>query len=357
MKTHKNLYAKICSFENLLLAARKAAAGKRFRPHVLAFFSDFEHNALQLLHELRAFTYQPGDYKAFFIYEPKKRLISAAPFRDRLVHHMLINVIGPLFERRFIFDSYANRLGKGTHAAIRRLQQFMQQAKYVLKIDLRQYFPSIDHEILKYEIRRVIADAETLWLINKIIDGSNPQLELNWYFPGDDLFTPSQRRRGLPIGNLTSQFFANVYLDPFDHFVKEKLRCRFYLRYVDDAAVLDASPEYLRSLLPRLQAHFNDFRLKLYREKCQIRPVQIGQRFLGQIVFPKYRLLTPENVRRFARRMRRFQKKYALRKIALPEIRQSLMSWLGHARQADTWALRRALMPKLAKFHFLSYLT
>ncbi len=350
MQTHKNLYAQICSFENLLQAAKQAAAGKRFRSDVLAFFNDLEGNTLQLLRELQTQTYQPGDYRAFFIYEPKKRLISAAPFRDRIVHHALINVIGPLFERRFIFDSYANRAGKGTHAAIRRLQQFMRQAKYVLKIDLRQYFPSIDHEILKREIRRVIADEEALWLIDKIIDGSNPQVETNWYFPGDDLFTPFERRRGLPIGNLTSQFFANVYLNPFDHFVKEQLRCRFYLRYVDDAVLLDDSPVFLQSLLPRLQARLDDFRLKLYFEKCQIRPARSGQRFLGQIVFPSHRLLAPENVRRFARRMRRLQKKHAGRKVGMPEIRQSLMSWLGHARQANTWALRRVLMPRLAKF-------
>ncbi len=310
----------------------------------------FEHNALQLLRALRTFSYQPGGYESFYIYEPKKRMISKAPFRDRVVHHMLINVIGPLFERRFIFDSYANRVGKGTHAAIRRLQQFMRQAKYVLKIDLRQYFPSIDHEILKQLIRRVIGDAETLWLIDKIIDGSNPQVETNWYFPGDDLFTPFERRRGLPIGNLTSQFFANVYLNAFDHFVKEQLRCRFYLRYVDDAALLDDSPDYLQSLLPRLQRYCDDFRLKLYFEKCQIRPIHSGQRFLGQMVYPRYRLLPPENVRRFARRLRRFQKSFLHGKIALPEIRQSLMSWLGHAGQANTWALRRALMPRLVAF-------
>ena len=350
MKTHKNLYAQICSFENLLLAAGKAAQGKRFRPYVLEFFNEFEHNALQLLRELRTFTYQPGDYSTFFIYEPKKRLISAADFRDRVVHHMLINVIGPLFERRFIFDSYANRAGKGTHAAINRLQQFMQSATYVLKCDFRHYFPSLDLEILKREIRRIIGDAETLWLIDRIVDGSNPQLEINWHFPGDDLFTPLERRRGLPIGNLTSQFFANVYLDAFDHFVKEQLRCRFYLRYVDDTAFLDDSPRRLEALVPTMQSFLDDYRVKLYLQKCQIRPVQNGQRFLGQIVFPTHRLLPPENVRRFARRMRRFQEKYAARKIALPEIRRSLMSWLGHARQADTWALRRALMPRLAKF-------
>jgi len=223
-------------------------------------------------------------------------------------------------------------------------------SKFILKIDLRQYFPSLDHEILKREIRRVVADGEALWLIDKVINGSNPQMETNWYFPGDDLFTPFERRRGLPIGNLTSQFFANVYLNAFDHFVKEILRCRFYIRYVDDAVFLDDSPQYLQSLLPRLQNYLDDFRLKLYREKCQVRPVEFGQRFLGQIVFPRYRLLDRANVRRFARRMRGFQDNYARQKISLPEIRQSFMSWLGHARQANTWALRRGLMPRLAVF-------
>lgn len=356
MKTHKNLFPQICTFENLLLAAKKAAAGKRFRPHVLAFFRDFEANALQLLHELRTCTYQPGAYKAFFIYEPKQRLISAAPFRDRVVHHMLINVIGPRFERRFIFDSYANRAGKGTHAAIRRLQYFMRQAQYVLKCDLRLYFPSIDFAILKQEIRRVIADQQTLWLIDTIIDGSNPQVEANWYFAGDDLFTPFERRRGLPIGNLTSQFFANVYLNAFDHFVKEKLRAPFYLRYVDDSAFVHDSPAHLQSLLLPLQDFLDRFRIKLHLDKCQIRPVARGQRFLGQIVYPTHRRLPPENVRRFTKRLRRFQKNYAVRKTSLPEIRHSLMSWLGHARQADTWKLRHALMSRLAKFSAPSYL-
>jgi hypothetical protein len=197
----------------------------------------------------------------------------------------------------------------------------------------------------------------------------------------------------LSIGNLTSQFLANVYLNPCDHFVKEELRCRFYthyglfcnviasvsqrsnplkikrllrqkaprnhinlnpkrvyIRYVDDAVFLDNSTAYLESLVPRLQDFLNPFRLKIFLQKCQIRPTACGQRFLGQVVFPQYRLLAPENVRRFARRLRRFQRNYAKRKIDLPEIRQSLMSWLGHAQQANTWALRRDLMPRLAVF-------
>jgi len=154
----------------------------------------------------------------------------------------------------------------------------------------------------------------------------------------------------LPIGNLTSQFFANVYLNSFDHFVKEILRCRFYIRYVDDFVFLSGSPDYLRALLPQLQEFLNCFRLKLYLQKCQIRPVEGGQRFLGQTVFPRHRLLAPENVRRFARRMRRFQNQFPSRQISLRDIRQSLMSWLGHAQQANTWRLRNELMPRFAVF-------
>ncbi len=234
MKTFKNLFQKISSFENLLLAAHKAAKGKRENANVLNFFFKLEENLFQLGEELTRQSYRPGSYSTFRIYDPKPRMISAAPFRDRVVHHALINIIEPFFKRSFIFDSYANRVGKGTHKAIRRYQEFLRRYNFVLKCDIKKYFPSIDHEILKQLIRRTIFDQKTLWLLDTIIDGSNPQAPILDYFPRDELFTPFIRRKGLPIGNLTSQFFANVYLNPLDHFVKENLRCQGYLRYVDD---------------------------------------------------------------------------------------------------------------------------
>jgi len=236
MKTYKNLYETIFSFDNLSLAARKAQRGKRFKENVAQFNMNLEKELLNLLGELQQQNYQPGEYRSFFIYEPKKRMISAAPYRDRVVHHALMNVIGSIFEKSFIFDSYANQIGKGTHRAVQRFQTYLRRYRYVLKCDIKKYFPSIDHEILKQKIRRKIADQKTLWLIDTIIDNSNPQVPVIDYFPGDDLLTPIERRRGLPIGNLTSQFFANVYLNDFDHFVKEQLRCQAYVRYVDDCA-------------------------------------------------------------------------------------------------------------------------
>jgi retron-type reverse transcriptase len=162
MKTCKNLFAKIFAFENLLLAAQLAAQGKREQPNVMHFFQRVEENLWRLQEELQTQTYRPGEYSTFHIYEPKPRMISAAPFRDRVVHHALINLIGPLFEKSFIFDSYANRVGKGTHRAIRRYQHFLRDYRYVLKCDIRKYFPSIDHDILKTIIRRRIGEAETL---------------------------------------------------------------------------------------------------------------------------------------------------------------------------------------------------
>jgi retron-type reverse transcriptase len=175
MKTYTKLYESICSFENLLLAAKKAQKGKRFQECVGRFNANLEYELVRLQRELADKIYQPGGYREFIIYEPKLRMISAAPYRDRVVHHALCNVIAPLFERAFIFDSYANRVGKGSHAAILRYQQFARQNKLALKCDVKKYFPSIDLEILKTEVRCTIACPDTLWLIDRIIDGSNAQ--------------------------------------------------------------------------------------------------------------------------------------------------------------------------------------
>ena len=243
MKTYNRLFNRICSFENLLLAARKAQDGKRFQEEVARFNFHLERELYRLQEELQTRTYRPGPYHEFHIYEPKLRKISAAPYRDRVVHHALCNVIEPIFDRTFIFDSYACRKGKGTHKAVDRFTEFCRKSDYVLKCDIKKYFPSIDHGILKTRFRKKIRDADVLWLMDLIVDFSNPQEGLldeqdtardrpSPYGSGDilgavrDGFSlPDEagtvRRRGIPIGNLTSQFYANIYLNGFDHFVKE----------------------------------------------------------------------------------------------------------------------------------------
>ena len=337
-----------CFLRNILFAFHKAVKGKGLKPYALHFIRNFEHNMVNIQRALITKSYKHGEYNTFFIYEPKKRMISAAPFTDRIVHHCLINIIGPIFEPTFIQQSYANQIGKGTHRAIRHVQNNMRLHHYILQCDIKKYFPSIDHQILKALIHRKIKGPQVLWLIDLIIDSSNPQEMVIDYFPGDNLFTSPKRRKGIPIGNLTSQFFANIYLNGFDHFVKEKLGCRFYARYVDDIAVVDSNKDYLKEACSRMEQYLVEgLRLRLHPHKRHIRPVNSGLRFLGQIIYPNRRLLPKKNVCRFMRRMRKFQYLYASGEISLDQISHSLQSWLGHAKQAHTFALRKNLMEKI----------
>lgn len=349
MKRYGNLWEQLISFENILAAFRKAIKGKAYKSYALRFIQDFEHNILKLHHTLITKSYRPGAYSTFFIHEPKKRMISAAPFIDRIVHHCLINVIEPIFETTFIQQSYSNQKGKGTHRAIRNVQSALRLHHYILQSDIKKYFPSIDHQILKTLICRKIKDPHILWLIDLIIDSSNEQEKLIAYFPGDEILTPFKRRKGLPIGNLTSQFFANIYLTGFDHFVKEKLKCRFYARYVDDIVVVDSDKSYLWQICLEMKCYLERLRLQIHPYKCHVRPVTSGIRFLGQIIYPNRRLLPKCNVRRFMRRMKKFQYMYDHDQISMDQIKHSLQSWLGHAKQAHTYALRSNL---LTKIHF-----
>jgi retron-type reverse transcriptase len=345
MKRHWRLFEQIVNFENLLLAARKARRGKRHRPDVAAFHHNLETELLRLQAELTAHTYRPGAYREFVIHDPKRRVISAAPYRDRVVHHALCNVLEPLFERVFISDSYAHRKGKGTHAAVDRLTIFMQRYDYVLKCDIAQYFPSIDHAILKMLIRRKIACTETLGLVDTILDASNPQELLLRYYPGDNLFTPIARRAGLPLGNQTSQFFANIYLNALDHFVKERLGCRAYIRYVDDFVVLADDKVTLWSIRDAVATFLaTTLRLTLHPVKQWVLPVTSGVDFLGYQVFPTHRRLRRSSGLRFQRRLRGMQRAYREGRITLQQIQQRLMAWLGHARHADTYRLRASLL-------------
>ena len=347
MYRRRQLWSEVYSFEALCRAARKAERRKRSRRSTgrFAFFRELE--LLRLHEELRDQRYRPGGYRTFFVHEPKRRLISAAPFRDRVVHHALTSVLEPIFERSFVFDSYACRVGKGTHAAVRRCQEFAKRFPYVLKADIRKFFPSIDHAILKGLIRRKIKDWRVLWLSDLIIDHSNPQEPVLEWFPGDDLLSPAERRRGLPLGNQTSQFFANVYLDPLDHFVKETLRAKGYVRYVDDFLIFARTTAELRECQRRVAEFLVSLRLKVHRQKNVIMPTRCGITFLGYRVFPTHRLLAKSNLRRFRKRVRRMQRWFREGRIMLPEIRQRIMSWLGHARQANSTRLIRRLLREI----------
>lgn len=347
MKRFGNLYPQIVDFPNLLLAAKKAQKGKRYNDNVLEFNYYLEPELIKLQQQLRTKTYHPGIYKTFYIKEPKIRMISAAPYKDRVVHHALCNIISPIFERTFIDDSYANRIGLRTHRALRRFTHFARSNDYVLQCDIQKYFPSIDHEILKSLIRRKIKCPDTLWLIDRIIDNSNKQFPVLEHFPHDDLLIPLNRKRGLPIGNLTSQFFANVYLNGFDHFIKEELKAKKYLRYVDDFALFSDNEKFLSDARIAIEEYLITLRVKIHPIKSQLFATKNGANWLGFRVLPDRIRVRNENLRRAKRRLRKLQTDYAQGTIDWTQVSQSITSWVAHLEHGDTWELRKKIFNSL----------
>ena len=336
-------------WENLLLAYRKAAVGKRGRWAAAHFEHRLADRLLGLQSELLDGSYRPGGYRHFMIREPKRRKISAAPFGDRVVHHALCNVIEPLFEARFHPHSYANRTGKGTHAAVDRLQTLARRYRYVLRMDIRQHFASLDHAVLRAELAPVIADDRVMGLVDVILAGGAGVLADQYdmvYFNGDDLLA-AERPRGLPIGNLTSQFWSNCYLNPFDWFVARELGCKAYLRYVDDFALFADRPaklwEWQRHIVERLAA----LRLAAH-PVVQVMPVTQGIPWLGFVVFPTHRRLKRRNVINFRQRLSGRLDDYQAGRISFAELDASVKGWVNHVRYADTWGLRRHVFGSMA---------
>jgi hypothetical protein len=342
------MYAQLCSWGNLLLAYHKASRGKRGQANVAAFEYRLEDNLLHLQAELLAQNYQPGPYTSFYIHEPKHRLISAAPFADRVVHHALCNLIEPLFERSFIADSYANRVGKGTHRALARCQEFARRFRYVLQCDVEQFFPAVDHAILGDILARKIQDEQVLWLIGQILASGQGVLAEEYqmvWFPGDDLFAVL-RPRGLPIGNLTSQFWANCYLNAFDHFVKRELRCPGYVRYVDDLALFSDDKAELWRWRTAIVTRLARLRLTIH-PAAQPRPVTEGIPFLGFVIWPDRRRLKQRKGLHYRRQLVRLLAAYEAGEIPLDQVTASVQGWVNHVRYGNTVGLRKAVLSQM----------
>jgi len=346
MKTYKNLYPQVHDFENLYRAYRKARKGKRGRAQPAMFERVQDDELLALQEELQNFTYKPGPYHSFYIHDPKKRLISAAPFRDRVVHHALCRVIEPIWEQRFIFDSYANRVGKGTHRALDRTQSFARHYKYVLQCDVKQFFPSVDHTVLKNEFARLIRDENVLWLCDQVLKSGagvlTEEYEMTW-FEKDDLFSVN-RPRGLPIGNLTSQFWANVYLNELDHFVKRDLKCQAYVRYVDDFLLFSNDKQELSRWREQIIQKLAGLRLTLHEECAQIFPTFTGIPFLGFRVHPEHRLLKTRKAIHFRRKLKRLLQHYSTGLLEFSKLDQTVQGWIHYVSYGDTWGLRRSVL-------------
>ncbi len=336
-----NLHEQICEWENLRRAYANASRGKRGRGATALFESLLADNLLELEQELREQTYQPGKYSNFYIHEPKKRLISAAPFRDRVIHHALCNVTQPHFERLFIADSYANRVGKVTHRAIDRCQQFARKYQYVLQCDIAQFFPSIDHALLRETLKSMLPDESALWLIDRILASGQGVLAGEYdmvYFPNDDLLA-MDRPRGLPIGNLTSQLWANCYMNSFDHCVRRELGCAAYLRYVDDFLLFGDDKSEIMNWRDAIVVRLEKLRLTLHKGSAHPRPVSAGISFLGFRIFPDYRRVKQRKGFAFRRKLR-----HLLRSAGRETVRASVQGWINHVRYADTFHLRQSML-------------
>jgi len=336
----------VTRWDNLVDAWRKASRGKRG----LGGSADFEHQLadrlLDLQQALRQGHWRPGGYTHFVIHEPKRRLISAAPFRDRIVHHALCNVIEPEFERRFIPDSYANRHGKGTHRAVDRLQVFARRFRYVLRLDIVRHFPAIDHAILLDRLGQVIHDDGLLDLCAQIVASGEGILEQEYemvWFAGDDLLAAC-RPRGLPIGNLTSQFWSNCYLHGLDLLVKRSLGCPAYLRYVDDFALFSDSKRQLYQWKQDIIAFLQGLRLNVHERRAQVTPVTQGIPWLGLVVFPDHRRVKARKVRLARRRIGERFEAWQQGRISFAAFDASVQGWINHVRFADSWRLREQML-------------
>lgn len=328
MKRFGNLFEKVVTFDNLLLAANKTLrGGQKRKPAAARFYYDLEPELLRLQEELESGSWQPRPYRVFTICEPKPRQICASELRDRVTHHAICNVLDPIFERRMIYDSYACRVGKGTHAAVRRAQRFARRSGYYLQCDIRKYFASIEHEALKALLRRILKDKRLLELLDRIIEHSPPGAA-----PG----------RGLPIGNLTSQYFANLYLGELDHFVKERLRVAGYVRYMDDWLVFGDEKPALHEALAAIRVFLDErLKLELKEEAVRIAPVTEGISFLGFRVYPGTIRVCREKWSRFKLIVREQEEAYLAGEIDEEELARSVASMIGHVLHADTLVARR----------------
>jgi hypothetical protein len=342
MKRVNNLYHLVYDFTNLYRAYLAARRGKRNKIEIIKFESLLSSNLLQLKEQLMNKSYCPGPYRVFVIREPKERVIMAPRFRDRVVQHSLCdNVLNPVFERHLIPFTFANRRYKGTHAALYTLSRQMQKAWkesgnngcYILKCDISNYFYSINHSILKGKIRRLIKDKDILWLTDLIIDST----------PGEV---------GIPIGNLTSQYFANYFLSEMDHLIKEKLRIKHYVRYMDDFTLIHHDKQYLVYCKEYLSNYLEHIGLT-FNKKTQVFPLKNGVDFLG---FHTYvtetgkivRKLRRNSKKKMKRKLRFFQREYSAGRIDLDRIRSSIASWIGHAKHGNTYNLRKKILNKYA---------
>lgn len=319
-------YNNIITLENLLSTWNRFVRGKRNKKDVIIFESKLSDNILDLYYSLQNRTYTHSEYTAFNISDPKPRNIHKATVRDRLLHHLIYKELYWHFDARFIFDSYSCRKFKGTHLALDRFQEFARKVSknntrtcYILKCDIKKFFASIDHEIMYEILKRYIGDPEIHWLIKQVISS----------------FRTTEAGVGLPLGNLTSQLFVNVYMHEFDMFIKQELHVKYYLRYADDFAILSEDKKYLEELLPKMEAFLAEkLKLRLHENKVYIKTYATGVDFLGWIHFPYHRQIRTTTARKLSKRLEGYPKP------------ATVSSYRGLLEHGDTYNLRKRIQIK-----------
>ncbi len=326
MKRKGYLIERIADIDNLRLAYWKAQKGKKDKKDVLLFSTCIDENLATLSREISTGDFKIGNYYYFKIFDPKERQICAASFRERVLHHAIMNVCHAEFESFQIFDSYVCRKNKGTYAAIERAKQLMKQYEWYLKLDIRKYFDNISHQVLAAQLKRKFKDPALLTLLNKIIESYE-----------------SDKGTGLPIGNLTSQYFANHYLAVADHYAKEQLNASAYVRYMDDIVIWHSDKNMLLQIGKALE-DFCNLTLKLELKQFCLNSSVKGLPFLGYLLFPNKIRLAKRSKKRFLTKLKQYEEKYETLFWNEAEYQRHLLPLLSFAQKADTLAFRRKVI-------------
>jgi RNA-directed DNA polymerase len=327
MKRIADLFDEFSSFGNLWLAYEKAYKGCRSAYSSKEFYFKAEIEVLKLSDEIRFGSYHPLPYRYFSISDPKERIIAVAPFRDRVVHHAIVNMLEPIYEPVFDYHSYATRKGKGTHKAILYAQESLRKNQYFLKMDIQKYFDSVCQHTLKNMLQRKIRDRRFLEILYKIIDNGG------------------ENGIGLPIGNLTSQFLANVYLDRFDKYVRATFRSCAYIRYMDDFILLENSKALLKeAILPIRQFLQEELKLKPKEKALILNQRSNGLSFLGARIYPAIKRIHPKTLKRAMMTLNKRKWEYDHQNISESTFHSAVNSIVAHISWFDTQQLRKKLL-------------
>ncbi|MFA5961946.1 MAG: reverse transcriptase domain-containing protein [Parcubacteria group bacterium] len=340
MKTYKDIFEEIISLENLFLAWDNFKEGKRKKADVLKFEWELERNIFQLREELRSRTYKHQSYSSFYIRDPKQRHIHKAEVKDRVLHHAIFSVLSPIFEQSFISHSFSCRIGKGTHKGVTALEKMIEKESknysrpcFVLKCDIKKFFDTVDHAILLRILFKRIKDENVRWLLKEIVESFSSDQS--------DIFSS----RGVPIGNLTSQLFANVYMNELDQFVKHELKIKHYARYTDDFVIVSNSQEFLSNILNPVGRFIEEkLSLKLHPGKVSIRKCKQGIDFLGYVTLPHCRALRTKTKKRIFKKLQERILEYKASKRNEKSLNQCLQSYLGVLSHADAYDLEQELL-------------